>query len=42
MSEPSGTGGTTASTSQNTIPEPRILVSLATYNEAGNLAPTFL
>jgi len=39
MSEPSGTGGATASASQSTPPEPRILVSLATYNEAGNLAP---
>ncbi|MCE9564050.1 MAG: polyprenol monophosphomannose synthase [Planctomycetes bacterium] len=39
MSEPSGTGGATTPASQNATPEPRILVSLATYNEAGNLAP---
>jgi len=37
MSEPSGTSGASATKSQ--LIEPRILVSLATYNEAGNIAP---
>jgi len=39
MSEPSGTPGAIAPSSPSPISEPRILVSLATYNEAGNLAP---
>jgi dolichol-phosphate mannosyltransferase len=39
MSEPSGTRGATVPSSPNASAEPRILVSLATYNEAGNLAP---
>ncbi len=39
MSEPSGTPGATAQGLPAITTEPRILVSLATYNEAGNLAP---
>ncbi|MBA4189483.1 MAG: polyprenol monophosphomannose synthase [Planctomycetaceae bacterium] len=38
MSEPSGTPGAIAQGSPARTAEPRILVSLATYNEAGNLA----
>lgn len=39
MSEPSGTPGTGAQGPTISTHEPRILVTLATYNEAGNLAP---